>query len=150
MKYSILILALFVLGCTQPPPAGVEIGADATSFHMPADQIPPNPVSGFTNIYEKGGMSIGYVSVPTTTDFGPLLEGLPNDMCPSPHWGYIIDGAIRIIYADGAEEVVSAGEVFYWPAPHTAIVDDSVKLVDFSPDVHFKPLMAHIGEKLKE
>lgn len=120
------------------------------SFHMAGDQIPPNPKSGFTNINGIGGMSIGYLDIPEPMDFTPLFAGLPQDLCSSPHWGYIIDGSIRIKYADGKEETVKAGEVFYWPAPHTGIIDDHVKLVDFSPDGKFIPLMDHIAAKMAE
>jgi len=70
-------------------------------FQMVASKIPPNPQTGFTNLSGIGGMSIGYVDVPGPADFTPLFEGLPKDMCSSPHWGYVLEGAIRIIYADG-------------------------------------------------
>ena len=130
--------------------AGVLNPRDMNSYHMACNQIPPNPKTGFTNLSGLGGMSIGYLEVPAPTDFTPLFEGLPQDMCNSPHWGYIIEGSIRLKYEDGKEETVEAGEVFYWPAPHTAMVDKSVKLVDFSPDEEFVPLMDHIAEKLKD
>jgi hypothetical protein len=120
------------------------------SFHMAANKIPPNPKNGFTNVSGLGGMSIGYLDVPGPTDFTPLFAGLPDDMCSSPHWGYVIDGSLRIKYPGGKEETVSAGEVFYWPAPHTGVVDKSVKFVDFSPDHEFIPVMAHLAKKMAE
>lgn len=120
------------------------------SFHVFPNEIPQNPKTGFANLSGLGGMSIGYIDVPTTTDFTPLFAGLPQDMCNSPHWGYVLDGAIRLKYANGKEETVEAEEVFYWPAPHTAMVDDHVKLLDFSPDREFVPLMDHIALKMDE
>ncbi|MBK9015241.1 MAG: hypothetical protein IPM82_14910 [Saprospiraceae bacterium] len=93
------------------------------SFHMAVNKIPQNPRNGFTNISGLGGMSIGYMEVPGPADFTPFFKGLPGDMCSSPHWGYVIDGSLRIKYAGGKEETVEAGEVFCWPAPHTGVVD---------------------------
>ena len=40
----------------------------------------------------------------------PLLEGLEGDLCQCPHWGYLIEGRIRVSYQDGTQETVSAGD----------------------------------------
>lgn len=120
------------------------------SFHMEANKIPTNPRNGFTNISGLGGMSIGYMEIPGPTDFTPFFKGLPEDMCSSPHWGYVLDGSLRIKYAGGKEETVSAGEVFFWPAPHTGMVDKSVKFIDFSPDHKFIPVLDHLAIKMAE
>ena len=31
-----------------------------------------------------------YFSLGAGTDIAPLLKGLENDLCQSPHWGYLI------------------------------------------------------------
>jgi hypothetical protein len=54
-----------------------------------------------------GGMAVGYRELPAGTDFTPLLEGLPDDACQCPHWGYVIKGAVHVRYTDGTEEVNS-------------------------------------------
>ncbi|PVD50663.1 hypothetical protein DC498_18910 [Terrimonas sp.] len=69
-------------------------------------------------------------------------------MCSATHWGYVIDGALRVKYPGGKEDIVSAGEVFYWPASHTGIVDKNVKFVDISPDGKFIPVMDHLAKKM--
>ena len=49
----------------------------------------------------------------------PLLEGLPDDRCECPHWGYIVEGSIHVRYADGTEDVNRSGDLYYWPRrPH--------------------------------
>jgi hypothetical protein len=53
------------------------------------------------------------------TDLGPLLEGLENDLCQSPHWGYMIGGKLAVSYQDGRSEATNAGDLFYWPPGHT-------------------------------
>ncbi|HRP55666.1 hypothetical protein [Agriterribacter sp.] len=122
----------------------------STSYHMQANKIPQNPRNGFTNISGLGGMSISYMEVPGPADFTPFFKGLPDDMCSSPHWGYVIDGSLRIKYPGGKEEVVNAGEVFYWPAPHTGVVEKNVKFIDFSPDGKFNTVMDQLAKNMKE
>ena len=41
------------------------------------------------------------------------------DRCDCPHWGYIFKGKVRFAYADGHDEVVGAGEMYYVPPGHT-------------------------------
>ena len=97
-----------------------------------------------------GGMTVAYNQFPAGTDFSPFLEGLENDMCHCPHWGYILEGSIKMIYKDGTEEINKAGDLFYWPAGHTGIVLEDSKLMDFSPDKEMGELMAHFAKKMEE
>ncbi len=97
-----------------------------------------------------GGMTVGFNELPKGTDFTPLLQGLDNDSCHCPHWGYVLEGAMLVIYDDGNEEVITEGDVFYLPAGHTAIVQEDIKLLDFNPAHEFKELMDHVGKKMAE
>jgi len=102
------------------------------------------------NIGGQGGMAIAFNELPKGTDFTPLLKGLDNDCCHCAHWGYLIEGEIRIIYNDKSEELTKAGDVFYWPAGHTGIVEKDAKFIEFSPQKEFKEVMTHIGKKMAE
>jgi hypothetical protein len=95
-----------------------------------------------------GGITVGYNELPKGTDFTPLLKGLNNDSCHSPHWGYIIEGRIQLIYDDGKKEEVGAGEVYHWPAGHTAIVLEDIKMLEFSPTKEFTEVITHVGKKM--
>ena len=97
-----------------------------------------------------GGMTIGYSELPAGTDMTPLLQGLENNSCHCPHWGYMIEGAIRMKYDDGTEEVITSGDVFYLPPGHTAIVEEDMKFFDFSPEKELNEVMEHIGKKMAE
>ena len=97
-----------------------------------------------------GGMTIAYSEVPAGTDFTPLLQGLENDSCHCPHWGYLIQGALRVKYDDGTEETITAGDVFYLPPGHTAIVEEDTKLIDFNPEKEYNEVMEQIGKKMDE
>jgi len=79
-----------------------------------------------------GGFRSLILSLPAGTDLGPLLQGLPDDLCPCPHWGYVIKGRVRVTYAD-SEEILRTGDLFYLPPGHTAYVDEDAELVEFSP-----------------
>ena len=99
---------------------------------------------------EWGGMVVNYVELPAGADFTPMFEGLPDDKCQCPHWGYVIKGAVHMKYTDGEEEVTSAGEVFYWPAGHTGWVKEDTVFIDFSPAEEFKVVSDHLARKMEE
>ncbi len=95
-----------------------------------------------------GGMTSAYMQYPTGLDFCPLLEGLEHDHCPCPHWGFVIEGTIRVNYEDGTEELVSSGEIYFWPPGHTVVVEEAVKMVEFSPHDQMSQVLAHVVGKL--
>ncbi|MDE3741337.1 hypothetical protein [Maribacter polysaccharolyticus] len=97
-----------------------------------------------------GGITIGYNELPAGTDFTPLLKGLIKDLCHCPHWGYVIEGKMLIIYDDGKEELVTKGDVYYWPAGHTAIVKEDLKLLEFSPTKELNEVLANVGKRMAE
>jgi hypothetical protein len=97
-----------------------------------------------------GGMTVGFNELPAGTDIAPLLQGLKNNSCQCPHWGYIAEGALRIRYDDGTEETLTTGDVFYMPPGHTGIVEKDLKLLDFSPEKELDEVMAHIAKKMAE
>ena len=97
-----------------------------------------------------GGFTVAYHELPKGTDFTPLLKGLANDSCHSPHWGYLFDGAVRVIYDDGKEELIEAGDAFYMPPGHTAIVEKNAKLFDFSPTKELNEVMENVGKRMAE
>ena len=59
-----------------------------------------------------GGMTVCFNELPKGADFTPLLQGLENDSCHCPHWGYLVAGSILIKYDNEKEEVVNGGDVF--------------------------------------
>lgn len=90
-----------------------------------------------------GGMTTAFVRVPRGTDFRPALAGLPDDLCPCPHWGYLIKGRVKMYTRDG-EEVYEAGQAFYWASGHAPEALEDSEYVDFSPSDEFKHVIDHI------
>ena len=78
-------------------------------------------------------MRVVLVSVPAGTDFGPLLQGLPDDLCPCPHWGYVVKGRLEITHANGRDETLRAGDVYYLPPGHTGVAVEDTEFLEVSP-----------------
>ncbi|WP_373514585.1 cupin domain-containing protein [Persicitalea sp.] len=97
-----------------------------------------------------GGMTVCFNEMPKGTDFTPLLQGLDHDSCHCPHWGYVIEGTMLVKYDDGSEEVLRAGDVFYLPSGHTAIVQEAIKFIEFSPTKEYNEVITHVGKKMAE
>ena len=97
-----------------------------------------------------GGMTVAFNEIPAGTDFSPLLQGLKNNSCHCPHWGYMIEGELLVKYDNGTEETLTTGEVFYLPPGHTAIVTKDLKFLDFSPEKELNEVLSHIAKKMAE
>jgi len=59
-------------------------------------------------------------------------------------------GAFRFIYQDGSEEVFRAGDVFYAPAGHTAIIDEDAEFIDFSPEKELSEVFENVSKRMAE
>jgi hypothetical protein len=92
-----------------------------------------------------GDLRAMVVSLPAGTDLGPLLQGLPNDLCPCPHWIYVIKGRSRATYADGSEEMYQTGDLVYMPPGHTAVIEEDMEFVEFSRPAEAQPVLDHLA-----
>ena len=86
---------------------------------------------------EWGDLHVGHERYETAFDLGPLLKGLPNDMCQSPHWGYLLKGRMRVRYPD-REEVIEAGALYYLPPGHVPVFEAGSELIELSPKEAFQ------------
>ncbi len=89
-----------------------------------------------------------YFSLGAGADIAPLLKGLHDDACHSPHWGFVISGKVIVRYTDGAEETCSGQDLFHWPAGHDLSVVDDAEVVLFSPQAEHTAVMDHMLAKL--
>jgi hypothetical protein len=95
-----------------------------------------------------GNMAGEYFSLNAGVDFAPLLKGLENDLCQSPHWGYLIEGEIVVNYADGSEETVTGGDLFFWPPGHTIRITADAEVILFSPQQEHCAVVDHVKTQL--
>ena len=90
-----------------------------------------------------------YFSMVAGTDIAPLLKGLEDDLCQSPHWGYLMEGEVTVTYKDGQQETISAGDLFYWPPGHTVKVGKDAEVILFSPQVEHCLVVDHLRKQLQ-
>ncbi len=119
---------------------------------MPARIDTPDAIArqqmGFGDASRYGELSGEYFTLAAETDITPLLEGLEDDHCQCPHWGYVLEGTLTASYTDGSEDVTEAGELFYWPPGHTVRANDDSEIVMFSPQDEHAAVLEHMSAKL--
>jgi hypothetical protein len=108
-------------------------------MHYPLEAIPVDA--------ELDGIAAVCTRVPRGFDLDAMLRGLPGDLCQCPHWGYVLQGRMLVRYADGSEEEIKAGDVYYARAGHTAVIEEDTVSVDFSPIGPWRQLMQHLAAK---
>jgi hypothetical protein len=101
----------------------------------------------FVALGPVGVIACEYAEIKGGTDLASVLRGLPDDARPSPHWGYILKGTVRIRYADGREETLRPGELFYLPPGHLPVFEEDCAFVEFSPQREYDKLLAHFGRQ---
>ena len=114
------------------------------------DELPLEVQQGelTTRYAEWGDMAVRFARVPAGTDMGPVLNGLPGDRCPSPHWGMVLKGAVHLTAADGTEETTRAGEAYYWPPGHTAHMDEDTAFIEIGPVKEMRQFSQHVKAML--
>ena len=78
------------------------------------------------------GYTIQFLQFRPEMDGAAMLKGLPDDVCISPHWGYVLKGEITFRFADHSE-TYKTGDAFYVPAGHTPANAEDTEYVQFSP-----------------
>ena len=95
-----------------------------------------------------GMISGEYFSLGAGADIAPLLQGLENNLCQAPHWGYVLQGSLTITYADGTAELTNTGDLFYWPPGHTVKVGADAEVILFSPQHEHSEVIDHMLRKM--
>jgi hypothetical protein len=96
-----------------------------------------------------GVMGGEYFSLDAGTDIAPLLQGLEDDACQAPHWGYLISGRLVVDYTDGSTDTCRGGDLFYWPPGHSVRVTDDAEIVLFSPLSEHTHALDHMLENMR-
>jgi hypothetical protein len=80
----------------------------------------------------EGGYSVCFESHTADAELAELFRGLPDDTCPTPRWGYVVEGKVGFRFAD-REETYEAGDAYYVPPGHTPVHYAGAEIVEFSP-----------------
>ena len=118
--------------------------------HMSKETVTPIELGpGIEWRGDLDGYVTSIVKVTGDTDLTPLLQGLPDDRCPSPHWGYVFAGRMWFRSGDRTESF-GPGEVYYVNPGHTAGADAGTEFVIFSPAEIMAEVEAHMARRAQE
>ena len=125
-------------GSKEDLPVALEVGEEARSCQTQW---------GDMNVAYEVGPDIHRATEMLGRDPTGLFEGLPDDRCQCPHWGYLTKGRIRVKYAD-REEVINAGDVYYMAPGHIPIPEEATELVEFSPKGEYQKTMEVVARNM--
>jgi hypothetical protein len=127
----------------------MRIAKDKVDVKM---QIPGAIIRQQTDFGDAGSfgkISGEYFTLAAGVDTTPLFQGLEGNLCPCPHWGFVLRGQLTTTDAAGKQETVSANDLFYWPPGHNVRVDADAEIVMFSPQREHSHVINHMIEKTK-
>lgn len=102
-------------------------------------------VGDFGQASGYGPLAAEYFSLGAGTDIAPLLQGLDDDACHAPHWGFVMSGEVVVTYTNGRGEESCAGDdLFYWPPGHSVRVVKDADVILFSPHVEHADVLDHM------
>jgi hypothetical protein len=96
---------------------------------------------------ELDSFTVGFEQFREDADATELLRGLPDDRCQSPHWGYVVQGAVTFRFAEH-DEVYETGDAYYAPPGHIPVVSAGTELVEFSPTGEYERTMNVLARNL--
>lgn len=105
-------------------------------------------VEDFGDASDYGSIAAEHYRIAAGTDLAPLLQGLENDLCQAPHWGYLISGKLTVSFTDGSQENPRSGDLFFWPPGHTVRAEVDTEMVLFSPQHEHTPVLDHLNKML--
>jgi hypothetical protein len=94
------------------------------------------------------GYTVSFETFHADADPAPFFQGLPDDRCQCPHWGYVVSGRLVMRYADH-EETFVAGDAYSIPAGHLPLVTAGTEVIEFSPSAPLQETMAVVGANMQ-
>jgi hypothetical protein len=128
----------------------MRIAKDDVPVRIDVPGATARQVKNFGDATGYGKIGGEYFSLAAGTDISPLLQGLKDDLCQSPHWGYVIEGKLTVDFADGHNETVVTSDLFYWPPGHSIKADADTELILFSPEHEHTQVIDHILKKVQD
>ncbi|MEX0850984.1 MAG: hypothetical protein WD015_05715 [Gaiellaceae bacterium] len=95
---------------------------------------------------ELGEMAMAWVRLPEGANLTPLLQGLPEDLCQCPHWGFMLRGKL-VMHTRSGDEVYEAGQAFYWAPGHAPEALEDCEYIDVSPAAELKHVVDHVTKQ---
>ena len=115
-------------------------------------EIPGAVIRQQTDFGDATGLSkisCEYFTLSAGVDTTSLFQGLEDDLCQCPHWGFVLRGQITTTDKNGMQESVNANDLFYWPSGHNVKVNADAEIIMFSPQFEHGNVINHMIKKVK-
>jgi hypothetical protein len=60
-------------------------------------------------------------------------QGLPDTLCQCPHWGFVFRGKALLQMADGRQQEIKAGDLYYCPPGHRLSAIEDFENIEWNP-----------------
>jgi cupin domain len=94
------------------------------------------------------GYTVAFETYTQDADLSPFFEGLPDNQCQAPHWGYVIQGKVTFKYGD-RDETYEAGDAYYAPPGHTPVLFAGAEVVEFSPTKELQQTIEVVSKNME-
>jgi hypothetical protein len=96
---------------------------------------------------ELGGQTVAFETYKADLDAAPYFRGLPDDVCPCEHHGYVTAGQITFRWPDHEETFVE-GDSYVAEPGHTPVFTAGSSVVEFSRTKDLQQVMDVVGRNV--
>lgn len=94
------------------------------------------------------GYTVAFETYTADADLSPFFEGLPNNQCQAPHWGYVVRGKVTFKTSDG-DETFETGDAYHVGPGHTPVLFAGTEIVEFSPTAELQQTMEVVSKNME-
>jgi hypothetical protein len=109
----------------------------------------PNP-RGESRHTDLGGYTVEFGTAKAGTKLDAVhYHGLPDEACPTPHWGVLTSGEWRVTMVHGTDLTVRAGDAYYLPPGHRLEIVADSEYIEFSPHALHRQTREAVARNLR-
>jgi hypothetical protein len=103
---------------------------------------------------ELDDQTVGFETFKQDLDAAPYFRGLPDDLCPCEHHGYVTAGQITFRWPDAAaaegfrQETYVEGDSYVAGPGHTPVFTAGSSVVEFTRTADLGPVMEVVGRNV--
>ena len=94
------------------------------------------------------GYTVAFETYTADADLSPFFDGLPNNQCQAPHWGYVVRGKVTFKTSDG-DETFETGDAYHVGPGHTPVLFAGTEIVEFSPTDELQQTMDVVTKNME-
>jgi len=113
------------------------------------DLSPQASPRGVSRQAKLGGYTVEFGTAPAGLKLdATTYHGLPDEACPTPHWGVLMSGEWRVTFTRGDPMMVRAGDAYYLPPGHRLEIVDDSEYIEFSPHELHRQTREAVGRNI--